>query len=93
MNGVNYYTRVPDILSQWNVKLDTNHLNNIFIGTFNHETPKLAIFSFEHRHVNHPPLDHHYKCHENTNRSRVSQFSKAPIPTSKLMNVQNTMQV
>ena len=31
------------------------------------------------RHVNHPPIDHPYKCHENTNHSRVPQLSKAPI--------------
>ena len=35
------------------------------------------------RQVNHPPIDHLYKCHENTNHSRVPQLSKAPIPTSK----------
>ena len=35
------------------------------------------------RHVNRSPIDHPYKCHENTNHSRVPQLSKAPIPTSK----------
>ena len=35
------------------------------------------------RHVNHSPIDHPYKRHENTNHSRVPQLSKAPIPTSK----------
>ena len=35
------------------------------------------------RHVNHSPIDHPYKCHENTNHSRVPQLSKVPIPTSK----------
>ena len=39
------------------------------------------------------PIAHHYKCHENTSRSRVSQLSKAPIPTSKLKYVPNPMQV
>ena len=44
------------------------------------------------RHVNHPPIDHPYKCHKNTNHSHVSQLSKAPIPTSKLKYVPNLLQ-
>ena len=43
--------------------------------------------------VNPFPIAHHYKCRENTNRSHVSQLSKAPIPTSKLKYVPNPMQV
>ena len=45
-----------------------------------------------HRHVNHPPIDHLYKCHENTNYSRVPQLSKAPFHTSKLKYVPNRLQ-
>ena len=45
-----------------------------------------------HRHLNHPPIDHAYKCHENTNDSRVSQLSKAPIHTSKLKYVPDRLQ-
>ena len=44
------------------------------------------------RHVNHPPIDHPYKCHENTNHSRVPQLSKAPIPISKWKYVPNLLQ-
>ena len=44
------------------------------------------------RHVNHSPIDHPYKCHENTNYSRVPQLSKAPIPTSKWKYVPNLLQ-
>ena len=44
------------------------------------------------RHVNHPPIDHPYKCHENTNHSRAPQLSKAPIPTSKWKYVPNLLQ-
>ena len=45
-----------------------------------------------HRHENHRPLDHRYKCHENTNHSRVPQLPKAPIHTSKLKYVPNLLQ-
>ena len=31
------------------------------------------------RHINHPPLDHPYKCHENNSHSRVPQLSKQQI--------------
>ena len=44
------------------------------------------------RHVNRSPIDHPYKCHENTNHSRVPQLSKAPIPTSKWKYVPNLLQ-
>ena len=44
------------------------------------------------RHVNRSPIDHPYKCHENTNHSRVPQLSKAPIPTSKWKYVHNLLQ-
>ena len=44
------------------------------------------------RHVNHPPIDHPYKCHGNTNHSRVPQLSKAPIPTSKWKYGPNLLQ-
>ena len=43
--------------------------------------------------VNPLPIAHHYKCHENTNRSRVSQLSNVTIPISKLKYVPNPMQV
>ena len=54
----------------------------------------LACFTrmYGQRHVNHPPIDHPYKCHENTNHSRVPQLSKAPIPTSKWKYVPNLLQ-
>ena len=44
---------------------------------------KYSAIVHRQRHVNHPPIDHPYKCHENTNHSRVPQLSKGPIPTSK----------
>ena len=44
------------------------------------------------RHINHHPIDHSYKCHENTNLSRVPQLSEAPIHTSKLKYVPNLLQ-
>ena len=30
-----------------------------------------SLLGIGHRHVNHGSIDHPYKCHENTNRSRV----------------------
>ena len=40
----------------------------------------LLLRSVWQRHVNHPSIDHHYKCQENNNYSRVPQLSlKAPI--------------
>ena len=48
-----------------------------------HDICTTSIAASGQRHVNHPPIDHPYKCHENTNHSRVPQLSKAPIPTSK----------
>ena len=39
-------------------------------------------FAYGHKHINHPPIDHPYKCHENTNHSRGPQLSKAPTHTS-----------
>ena len=45
-----------------------------------------------HTHINHSPIDHPYKCHENTNHSRVRQLSKALIHTSKLKYVPNLLQ-
>ena len=49
-------------------------------------------YAMGQRHVNHPPIDHPYKCHENTNHSRVPQLSKVPIPTSKWKYVPNLLQ-
>ena len=43
----------------------------------------VLCFTSGQRHVNPPPIDHPYKCHENNNHPRVPQLSKAPIPTSK----------
>ena len=55
----------------------------------------LTLFYFPHyghRHVNHRPIDHPFKCHENTNHSHVPQLPKAPIHTSKLKYVPNLLQ-
>ena len=51
----------------------------------------LVIFRWL-RHINHPLIDNPYKCHKNTNLSRVPQLSKAPIHTSKLKYVPNLLQ-
>ena len=53
---------------------------------------KYAFVAGGHRHINYPPIDHPYKCHENTNYSRVPQLSNAPIHTSKLKYVPNRLQ-
>ena len=49
-------------------------------------------WEYGQRHVNHSPIHYPYKCHENTNHSRVPQLSKAPIPTSKWKYVPNLLQ-
>ena len=56
-----------------------------------------AIFLFEtvrlaQRHINHPPIDHLYKCHENTSHSCGPQLSNALIPTRKLKDVLTRLQ-
>ena len=68
------------------VSLSTNDIYN-FHG---YDASSLSVHG--QRHVNHPPIDHPYKCHENTNHSRVPQLSKAPIPTRKWKYVPNLLQ-
>ena len=75
-----------------------DHITVVFLPELQLATDKKGRFQYElvragsqfgsrttsgQRHVNHSPIDHPYKCHENTNHSRVPQLSKAPIPTSK----------
>ena len=61
-------------------------------GFSRHDRRANSTLSAGQRHVNHPPIDHPYKCHENTIYSRVPQLSKAPIPTSKWKYVPNLLQ-
>ena len=44
-------------------------------------------------HINHFPIDHHYKFRENNNRSHSPQLYEAPISISKVLYVPNPMQV
>ena len=48
------------------------------LSRFLHVLPPFKVILGQ-RHVNHPLIDHPYKCHENINGSRVPQLSKAPI--------------
>ena len=46
-------------------------LNIVQITTVQHDVEQDWNALLGQRHVNHPPIDHPYKCHENTNHSRV----------------------
>ena len=59
--------------------------NGVFVAFIRVVYGRMIYMSLPHghRHLNHPPIDHPYICHENTNHSRIPQLSKAPIHTSK----------
>ena len=46
-------------------------------------TPYLYFLLAGHRHINHPSIDHPYKCHENANHSRIPQL-QGPYPYQQI---------
>ena len=89
------------IIYNWNFIETDADIQNFFFFFFFSSVDLLSIYfrfnmfnnrQLGQRHVNHPPIDNPYKCHENTNHSRVPQLSKAPIPTSKWKYVPNLLQ-